>query len=239
MSDSHAAMAAEIERLTRELYEANVAGAQVTKAYKALQIREVHKRPRTVAESIDIADWPYPPEWDAQQEFVSELESNICFLNGRLEKSMLERDQACISQKKAEDEREAEHARWLADTQELMVRQDERTDRARAAEAELKEEHAKRKLAEAAQAVMVKALEYYAANLTSEGGNARRALANLTPEAARCARIREAAEELEAFVSKKTPAPRVAKDVELDWATEFARLLSQLYKAVRGEEAEK
>jgi hypothetical protein len=53
------------------------------------------------------------------------------------------------------------------------------------------------------------------------------------PAGAEHLEVVRAAEELEAFVSKKTPPPRKAEDVEMDYPTEFARLLSVLYEKVR------
>ena len=51
-------------------------------------------------------------------------------------------------------------------------------------------------------------------------------------------RIVKAAEALERFASQKNTDPRKAEDVALDWMKEMARLLSELYKAVREEKAE-
>lgn len=58
-----------IERLKRQLYEANVAGARVTEAYKALRERKPLGRADAPMEPYDVADWPYPPEWDAERKY--------------------------------------------------------------------------------------------------------------------------------------------------------------------------
>ena len=52
---------------------------------------------------------------------------------------------------------------------------------------------------------------------------------------ARDAAIVRAAEALADHASKLTPEPRKAEDVDLDRLKEFGRLLTELYKAVRGE----
>ena len=58
------------------------------------------------------------------------------------------------------------------------------------------------------------------------------------PAGAAMLEVVKAAEELEAFISKRQPPPRVATQVSLDYTVEFARLLSALYVKVRDRKGE-
>ena len=69
-----------------ELTHLKIDHARLTEAYLALRekYREAFPGPcqRKTVESYDVAFFPYPPEWDALQEYISELERKVSVADG-------------------------------------------------------------------------------------------------------------------------------------------------------------
>jgi ssDNA-binding Zn-finger/Zn-ribbon topoisomerase 1 len=201
------------EKAERKLYEAQVAGARVTEAYKALRVKKPLGHEDATVESYDVADWPYPPDWDAQKEWVESLKAEI-------ERLTRERDEERT--KREEAERYAQYLEKAFECEKcdksLLIPKD--SPDTEYAGMPLPcfcggcwgKEIEKRREAEVAQAAMVKIIEPWVCKSLREDGPiacntcgavieecrfqlATHALANLTPGAARMVRIKKAAEE--------------------------------------------
>jgi hypothetical protein len=193
-TDGVLSLASEIKELKKKLLRANVEGARVTEAYRALRAKKPLGHIGATVESYDVADWPYPPDWEAQKEWVESLKAEI-------ERLTRERD----------------------------------------------EERAKLKETEAEKAAMVKVIEPWVCKSLRENGPiacntceaviekcrfqlATHALANLTPEAARMVRIREAAQQYRIARDRLIEKHSIGNQFQMDYAKNML-----VEEAVRGE----